>query len=399
MTNIKLAIDTKKYLDNAVEYYSKKSIAHIKSCSLINGVGTMLLLKSSLTSIKPNIKNEIVHDVSILIKKIENQDAHIATYCNGIAGIGWLLLYLEQKGIIDIDSDNFFIDIDMFLEKEMNHMFTENNFDILHGYLGIGLYFLKKGENNQVEKIIEKLYDSSHCYKNEILWESTDISSDKKKYYDFGLAHGNASILYFLTKSHQKGVQKKKCRYLINGLIKFFLNNLQSPSTMVSFFPNKVITNSYKSPEQQQHSRLGWCYGDLGILNTLYLCADHLKLNSLKEKITSLLLQTTERKNPYSTLLDNPFFCHGTAGSAYIYLSLYLKTQKKQFLLSSEHLIKATLDFLQNKKTTTQVDFFREKMPTTDFLNGLPGVMLVLDSYLCTQNQTQVDWDEMSFIS
>ncbi len=121
-----------------------------------------------------------------------------------------------------------------------------------------------------------------------IAWSRFDSYSKAENIYDFGLAHGMARDIIFPGKCYKAGIMQEQCKQLIDGLVEFFMNNIQ-PATdePASFFPNSIVVKHYKTGEQQvQLSRVAWCYGDLGILHTLLLISIWTGNKVLNEKVS-----------------------------------------------------------------------------------------------------------------
>jgi hypothetical protein len=374
----------------------------IESYGLLTGFSGVILLQSLFFEATGNktFKREINSNIDLLIKNIEFGTVNSPTFCDGLAGIGWLFDYLNEKEIIRIKTDEFFEDMDLALNAEAEKMIAESNYDLMHGYLGIGLYFLRRNKFLPVEKLIYSLENSCDKIENEIVWKRFDKFRLKKDIYDFGLAHGNASILYFLGKCYKKNILSAKCLSLIKGLINFYFANFQDIENSRSFFPTLKSVETYKKMDSSGYSRLGWCYGDLGILHTLLMVSFWLNDEDLKIKIISFLEKLTYRLEEKDTSIVDPYFCHGSAGVGYIYSHINQMTGKKIFQQASEYWINKTLIYLNQNNNIAYKKNDNEKSEhskTDDLLNGIGGISLLLisDKY----KNTDYSWNELFFLS
>ena len=122
---------------------------------------------------------EIITEV---FNRIENGYTY-STFCDGIAGACWVLELLKQEQFIELEEDIITEDVDNYLYEKMRKFIADNNFDFLHGAIGIGYYFLKRYQNNprpklnnRYEQYLLELLDaiSQHAIrdKNKIRWKS-----------------------------------------------------------------------------------------------------------------------------------------------------------------------------------------------------------------------------------
>ncbi len=61
-----------------------------------------------------------------------------------ISKFGWLLNHLNKHNFIEANTDECFKNMDMDLSEFMINSLVKDNYDFLHGSLGIVLYFLSK---------------------------------------------------------------------------------------------------------------------------------------------------------------------------------------------------------------------------------------------------------------
>jgi len=380
----------------------KKAIGS-SSFSLLSGRAGTLLVQSLLyfTTKNEKLKSAISRDLDDLIEFIENAETLSLTFCNGLAGIGWLFIYLHETAILDVDITFYLEDLDQILEKEVNNLLTKNDLDILHGAMGLGIYFLSRKNKTIIEKIITAMEAS--CFKNgnEIAWSRFDSYSTKEYIFDFGLAHGNASVVYFLGKCYKNNILPDRCKILLEGLFNFFAANLQDPKQSGSFYPSFKFVKEYKTINNTQRSRLGWCYGDLGILYTLHLVAGWLK-NTLREEVyLSMLKIVSERRSKADTQVLDACFCHGSSGISYLYYKIYKRTGQNIFFDASIYWLEETFSMRNTGTGLLGYKFYGgEKLGwvgSSEMLNGIGGnCLLLLNLHFDIKN---TNWDECFFLS
>jgi len=377
-----------------------------KTLGALGEAGSIIVSKSILYNVSEDplsqseIAKSIQNDLDFIFQTIENSTWLTPTFCDGLAGTGWLLAFLKKLDIINIDLDEFLQDIDTVLNINLDKMIENRDFDILHGYLGLGIYFLKRNKTNEIEKIIYALYSTRLNNGDEVKWLNLDRESGAKV-INFGLSHGNASILYFLGKCYSRNICSDICLELIRGLFSFFLNNLQDIYVAHSFFPNIIELNGYKSGQKIcQNSRLAWCYGDLGILHAMFLVSDWIKDDGIKQKVLELLLWETTRLNGIKNIVLDAGFCHGTSGIGYIHLNLYNKTGIAQFKKAAHYWREETLKMVNYTDQRSRGFLFQQNgvfVPDFRLLTGLGGVFACLTSM--QSNDKECLWNECFFLS
>lgn len=131
----------------------------------------------------------------------------------------------------------------------------------------------------------------------------------------------------------------EKTFHLLNGAIRYLLNNQLDASLYHSTFPNGVIES-----ESPSNSRLAWCYGDLGIGMALYLAGKTTNNINWESKALEVLLRTTKRRTDDLTLVVDAGLCHGAVGIAHIYNRMYGYTKNIIFKEASDYWFSKTLD-------------------------------------------------------
>jgi lantibiotic modifying enzyme len=364
--------------------------------SLQAGESGIILIYSLLFEATKDEKFKKAIDDSLesVIQHVESSNHLSSTFCTGLAGMGWLFMYLTKRNLIDIDIDLFFEDLDLRLEADMDQFLAHNNLDILHGAMGIGLYFLKRNKEKPVQKIINTLQKTSKKIENEILWSKQD-----ELFYDFGLAHGNGSIIYFLTKCYAQNISPDLCRQLIEGCTNFFFGNIQNIDIAGSYFPAFKKAEEYKIKTTHQYSRLAWCYGDIGVLYTLFSSTQLLNDTPNNERIVKMLENIASRRSKPVTGVVDACFCHGSSGVGYLNYKLYRETSNPVFKETAHYWLEQTINFAGEEGPAGYMFNMGELgvLPQTNILNGLGGVGVFLTSIL--YDQLNSEWDECFFLS
>lgn len=252
-----------------------------------------------------------IHTIAEKFGKIE---PHGHFYMS-LAGFGTQLEYLKEKEIVDA------VDVlhphNKTLANIMLHLLKHNNWDLLHGAIGISLYLFKQLNNKYVRDSLEQMVD----------WFHQNLTKDPKGYkwdcldlrysinvFNLGLAHGMPCIMVFFVKCIEHNINKELATDLLNNLVSFFLSNKTHDK---DFVYRNTVDGDDTGP------RLAWCYGDLGVVIALNIV--HELQGGLQQELDELVDSIVTRRTPENSGIVDGSFCHGTAGVLYIYK--YLQTK------------------------------------------------------------------------
>ncbi|NEN23801.1 lanthionine synthetase C family protein [Cryomorpha ignava] len=317
-------------------------------------------------------------------------------HCNGISGFMSGLMLIHRGNIIDLKDllHYFSFNTDNYLTSSFNKALNGKNFDFLHGAEGILNYFLLQNKaENKVADYINVLDNTKIVIpKKGVAWKS-NLLIDKKRsgVYNLGLAHGMASTIIILSKIIE-GYGNLKAQQLLERNLEFYFSEELSMEYSASF-PNLSSLD-----EPPKNSRLGWCYGDLGISIALWYAGRALKNESIKKKAISVCEKTLVRKDYPLTGIKDAGLCHGTAGIAAIYSRMYILTGKLEFRVAYEYWILETLNFAQEdiknagyKSWTTEGGIYE-----TNVLSGIAGIGIALNQYI---HEIDTSWDNCLLLS
>jgi lantibiotic biosynthesis protein len=262
----------------------------------------------------------------------------------GLAGLGWMVEHIS--GILrafsspDDDTADFattlpseehepdlLADIDEVLLHELDRDDPDRCYDLISGLTGFGVYFLERWPRPPARQAIEKILihlerfaETSDCG---ITWRSQpDLLPDSEKakcrdgYYNIGVAHGIPGIICLLSQISELELPPDRCQRLLDGAVSWLITH-QLPTAAKSRFSSWVIPGEAPEP-----SRLGWCYGDLGIAAVLLQVARQGGKIEWQTAACELLDHCLARTEKQSDVHDAPL-CHGAAGVAHIFNRIY----------------------------------------------------------------------------
>ena len=328
------------------------------------------------------------------------EGVRLHTFCGGFAGILYLFEFLRENDFIDMDVSDAQHLLDNHLVFRMKQNISEHYYDFMHGALGVGLYFLKRGTGLEyIRKLIDFLYTMAEkSVDNRIFkWESSVMISDQeyRTTYNLALSHGISSIIIFLARVIKNGISDEKVTEMLSGAVNYVLSQEKDFSQFGSCFPNYILKDS---PEDISKSRLAWCYGDLGIGPALWQAGKVFGKTEWKEKGLEIILQSTQRRNVIESAVRDAGICHGTAGITLIYRRMFLETGHDEFKEATNYWIQQTLNLSNFEDGSAGYKTLEKEGWKNDYslLTGISGIGLVLLSYL---EDNQQNWDEMFLLS
>jgi len=318
-------------------------------------------------------------------------------FCSGISGLAWTCEHLEQNGFIDRDFIAVFKDMEPFLLFRMEKELEKKNYDFLQGGIGVGYYFLSKRNPNKKnnQSLYSGLQKTAIVGANDtIKWEAKKSESGKTV-FNISLCHGMSSIVVILTKLMKNyphvGIIKTMLLKAVNYI---FLQQLPNPS--VSFFPSL----SSESDEKPQQSRLGWCYGDLGIAQAILQASKALKNKSHESAAIKILLHNCNRRDLNDNRVKDACLCHGASGISHIFNRLFVNSQIDKFKETSFYWMERTIEMANFSDGLAGFKSWKggkegwEK--NYSVLEGITGIGLSILSFL---NPELINWDECLLLS
>ncbi|WP_299678327.1 lanthionine synthetase C family protein [uncultured Dokdonia sp.] len=356
-----------------------------------------------------NYKNDDRHiekgvDIIIeLFNRIE-KGYNFPTFCDGIAGACWVLELLKEQGKIELEEDIITEEVDEYLLSEMNDFITDNNFDFMHGAIGIGLYYLKRYQNVTFSKLkfryerylfvlLEAISAKAIKSGDTIHWESNIISGDyNAEGCNLGLAHGIPSIVVFLSKLGVYPTFSGITTKLIKPACNYILNNKINNSKLSSSFPNWIIKNEIN----KSNSRLAWCYGDLGVAISILKASQTLKDDNLLNESIKILKKTTKRKDIKESGVKDAGLCHGAFGIMIIYKHFFDQTNILLFKEMSDYWANLSINLATHNDGYAGFKEYNVTLWKSNqkLLGGVSGIGLAILDYL----GESIKWKEVLII-
>lgn len=316
------------------------------------------------------------------------------SHCNGLSGIAWCLQHLGAIGLLDTaDTADAFTEIDAGVADFMAAELEGGQNDFLHQGLGGALYFLERWPAMEaaapLEGLIQHLEDTALTLTGGIAWKDNFSSASEankdQDLFNLGLAHGVPAIIAVLARCYEKNIARHRVLPLLDGSISWLLQtrNLASPVGQ-SLFP--TLVNASGDVAGAAHSRLGWCYGDLGIAATLLGAGHRLQRGDYQHEALQVFRQVARERNVKNGAVHDACMCHGSAGIAHILQQAGLYYGDEQLLSASQYWWKTTLEMNTWADGPAGFKFYHHPdfVSSHNMLEGITGIGLSLISFADT---------------
>ena len=270
----------------------------------------------------------------------------VATYCNGLAGLGVGLLTLQQDEFIS-GVDSALGAIDPVISLSLESFIEDNNIDFLHGLIGIGFYLLERNNSSKeysvsnLSKIVDYLDKSKISDGAVVKWKYNEKRLSKP--FNISLSHGVSSIVVFFCRLIKSGALGEnynvEIKQMLQGAIQYLLTNRVDVNKLGCCF----ASSSIECDDRPHRSRLAWCYGDLGVATALLEAGNALNDSLVRDIAIQVLLYCAKRRDIKANYVNDFCVCHGSVGIAQIFRSQGIALGMKELLDAADYWEKDTL--------------------------------------------------------
>lgn len=367
-----------------------------------SGIALFLAYYDRIICQKTDISQRVLNILEHNVEQI-NSGVQLHTICNGISGFCWLCEHLRKLGMLRVEDIEFLNDLDSFLYQRMIADIRMGIYDFLHGALGLGTYFLTRFNKKEVPVYLEELLSELEklgvsCENGAIKWMSVLNAKTGGRGFNISLSHGISSIIAFLVRLYQLNFETERVSKLLNGAIIYIFDQMADTDKYLSYFPSV----SKESGLINYQSRLGWCYGDLGIAHVLWQAGVILKNKNWENTALRILHHTTNRRDLQINRIKDAGFCHGSVGVVHIFNNLYLKTGLQEFRDTADYWLQITMQMAKYNDGLAGFKAWRKEEyggPENSYslLDGISGIGMVLLSHQF--NFVETNWDACFMLS
>jgi glycosyltransferase involved in cell wall biosynthesis len=318
------------------------------------------------TDKKNNIEMQITKQIDAILENIKCKKSSNRNFATGLAGQGIGLIYLQNRGYINVDIEEILEYIDEELFAFAAESVKKQNFGYMQGALGAGYYFLHRNGDRFSQYIKYLISEIEHSFTNNVQ-------------FSIDMPQGILGVLQFLilADNYQKA-DKKNTLNIIRKFTEYILSQEQDFEKTGYYFPENL--------ENPQKTGLSWQSGDLIAAYILLNASKILNDNNLYNKSMDILLSTADRLDPVIEDVRDAGFYHGSSGIAYIYYKLYKQTGKTRFKESCDYWLQETLYKAVVYKQTAgyTINDYATREQNMGLFAGIAGIGL---SFLSIKNE------------
>jgi lantibiotic modifying enzyme len=338
--------------------------------------------------------------LDIAIEALATQPMGPSLY-SGFTGVGWAARHVTE--LMGESSGDLTEELDMALEKYVSQSPWKEDYDLISGLTGFGVYCLEQtgsaAARRALEQIVERLDELAERSGDEVRWFTRPemLSDEQRKdhpdgYYNAGLAHGIPGIIALLGRSYHARIAREKSLSLLEGAVRWLLRQ-RLPAGRNSIFPGFVHPSG-----PTDDCRLAWCYGDGGVPAALMLAARCTDRKDWEAEALDIARAAAQRE-PERCGIRDVCFCHGAAGLAHIFNRFYQAAGDETFAGAARYWLERGLQFRKPGTgaagysvwtANDQLDIvFTGRM---GIIEGISGVGLTL---LAATTSLEPAWDRM----
>ena len=332
-------------------------------------------------------------ELDLLMQNLDAQIALIqgASFSSGAAGLCYVLNWLSKKGFADLQTHQSLAEIEKYLFDTGTEQFGNHLTDCLHGAFGIVHYFSHCRPERQTSYYLDQLLgyarqsvvQSGYGY-----WFRNEVPAYNGRHeINFSLSHGLAGMLLIILEARPHLTNKAMADDLLLRGIRFIRKHqlyADYSAEEYSYFPLSISENATAI---ENRPRLAWCYGDLNQALLFYRAGKLFNNPELIQLADIVGLNAVMRKDLSATQVADPFFCHGSAGLAAFFNTLFEESGHIAYEQASQFWIGQTVDQLYTIRTTKS-----QPVKTCSLLEGYEGIILTLSTFL---SQSKSDWSSM----
>jgi lantibiotic biosynthesis protein len=170
------------------------------------------------------------------------------SFCNGLAGLGYMIHELNKAELVDIDIHEEFAELDQMLYQTAKQQLQHSNqHDFLHGAMGIIYYFVSRLPDATIAgytyELVQLFCDKAVYTEKGIWFKNFVVKEDKDAEINFSLSHGQSSFLIILALAYHKGITVEHIPLLLEKGVELLLHYKRAPNIAngdYSFFPTAV---------------------------------------------------------------------------------------------------------------------------------------------------------------
>lgn len=190
----------------------------VNQMGLYSGKSGIILFLSHYLNKYPNKTFEDIYEryFDDFIENLTTEPQTYLSFCSGLAGVFESLRMMNENSLADLDFSEIEAAYNNKLWSWVNYNFGNQNYDFLHGPLGVSIYFWNNPR--YIENTLLWLKKTAIKEGDKLKWISS-LGQNRPQGYNICLSHGMSSIIVYLSRIYRSGVMTELNKELLEGTV------------------------------------------------------------------------------------------------------------------------------------------------------------------------------------
>ncbi|CDR65079.1 TPA: lanthionine synthetase C family protein [Staphylococcus argenteus] len=414
MTDLNLILKKKfQEVSEVDDFISKVATEtdYFEPSTLSHGIPGIILFLDAYQKVFDINTEQIVYKFVMKLAPYLQNGQYNNSLFGGLSGIAFSMDIASQNGrnyqkilnnIDDVIVNEIESDINQILQEPLNPL----NYDSISGLAGIGRYLLNRidvsDKNVKALKSILTYFKNIQYSQNSwvVPQESQFLESDKNYFtqgnINLGLAHGVLGPMSLFALCMIKGITIENHQQILKDMYKYIMDE--------KFSSNDRWLQRYDLISERNHFnyiRNGWCYGNTGVMTTLFLIGQALQDDEIIQMSKKVMLQVVNDKEKN---LISPTVCHGLSSQILMLTNMNLHFELNEVSDYINELINKLMSHYKEDHLVNFIDINENnegvfKSEKVGLLEGEIGVYLTLMTLQNTNILNEKNWTNAFLIS
>ncbi|MEN8972702.1 lanthionine synthetase C family protein [Staphylococcus aureus] len=414
MTDLNLILKKKfQEISEVDDFISKASTEtdYFEPVTLSHGIpGLILFLDAYQKSYNTNTE-QIVHKYIMKLAPYLQKQQYNHSLFGGLSGIAFSMDIASQNGrnyqnilnnIDEVIVNEIENKMDQILQEPLNPL----NYDTISGLTGIGRYLLNRVDKNDtnvkaVKRILTYFKDIQYSQNSWVVPQESQFLESDKNYFtegniNLGLAHGVLGPMSLFALCMIKGITIENHQHILRDMYQYITDG--------KFCSNNRWLQRYDLISERNrfnYIRNGWCYGNTGVMTTLFLIGQALQDDEIIQMSKKVMLQVVndQEKNLISSTI-----CHGLSSQILMLTIMNLHFELNDVSDYINELIDKLMSHYKGDHLVNFIDINENhegvfKSEKVGILEGEIGVYLTLMTLQNTNILNEKNWTNAFLIS
>jgi len=275
--------------------------------------------------------------------------------------------------------------------------YEQKGFELIQGMTGVLKYYLDSDSektHEEIEKIVllfvqhlkPKMimgYPAPVCHYYPSMLEQKYMKEEAENgCVNYGVSHGMAGPLAVLSLAYKGSANSESVMEIIDSIIDEYMKSFHYVDNII-YWPGRITFEQYIEKEKCIYgkSRMSWCYGSIGILNSLYIAAREKSDNELTEFCIKELKKIASM-DTRDYLLASPIVCHGLSGVVLVLKKMYQETRDEVFHYKMLELLEKLIRNFTYREIENEDLKGINTIKEYDYLEGYTGILQTIYSVI-----------------